>query len=309
MGAAALDYAARGLPVFPLWPPNDGGACACGDAGCRTPAKHPLGRLVPHGLNDATTDPATIQQWWSTWPDANIGMPTGGRSGVVALDIDAGGGGWDSADRLQAEHGPIPQTRAVETGGGGLHVWFAHPPGVPIPTRAGKLGPGLDIRSDGGFVVVPPSLHASGRRYTFAVIAGAGDDPAAPPPDPWAVPPAPLPPWLLVLIGAGTPTRPPTALVLGADELLTEGGRNDTLTSLGGTMRRRGFLTPSILAALRSENDLRCRPPLDDAELVKIATSVARYAPAAITAPPAPAVTLPSGAALRFAAKGGQRGR
>jgi len=287
MAAAALALAARGLPVFPLWPPNEGGVCACGDAGCPSPAKHPLGLLVPRGFLDATTDAGTIREWWALWPDANIGMRTGAASGVVALDLDARGGGWDSADRLQADHGPIPRTRATLTGGGGAHIWFTAPPGVHIPTRAGKLAPGLDLRGDGGFVVVPPSLHASGRRYTFGIIAGDGDDPDAPPPDPWTVPPAPLPPWLLALIGAGSPTRPPTALVLGADELLTEGGRNDMLTSLAGTMRRRGFLAPSILAALRSESVLRCRPPLDDDELVKIATSVARYAPAAGTAAPA----------------------
>jgi len=307
MSAAALDYAARGLPVFPVWPPNEGGACACGAPRCPSPAKHPIGALVPRGLHDATTDPATIRQWLALWPDANLGMPTGAASGVVALDVDAAAGGWGTIDRLQAEHGPIPRTRAVQTGGGGIHIWFAHPTGIPIANSAGKLGAGLDIRGGGGFVLMPPSLHASGRRYAFAVIAVAGDDRDAPTPDPWTVPPAPLPPWVLALIGADAGHRQPLALALGADELLIEGSRNATLASLGGTMRRRGFLVPSILEALRSENNLRCRPPLADDEVVKIANGMARYAPASGSPPAAQAVTLPSGAVVRFAAKGGQR--
>jgi hypothetical protein len=83
----------------------------------------------------------------------------------VVLDVDPGHGGRDSIAALAA-HGPLPDTLGVQTGGGGRHLYFAHP-GHRVPNSAGRLGPGLDVRGDGGYVLVPPSRHLAGDRYRW----------------------------------------------------------------------------------------------------------------------------------------------
>lgn len=98
LGAAAASYATHGIPVFP----------------CKPQAKEPL---TPHGFKDATVDLTRIAAWWKEWPDANIGMPTGARTGLLVLDIDPRNGGDDSLDELRAKHGPLPDTAEQMTGG------------------------------------------------------------------------------------------------------------------------------------------------------------------------------------------------
>ena len=103
---AARSYAERfGWPVFPLYEITGAGDCSCGHPDCHSPAKHPR---TSNGLNDATTDSATIQDWWSQWPTANIGIRTGRESGLFVLDVDLGG--EDSLERLQSEMGHLPDT-------------------------------------------------------------------------------------------------------------------------------------------------------------------------------------------------------
>ena len=256
------DYASRGWHLFPLYPIDNNGQCACGDPECGSPGKHPLGTLVPNGLANATTDTATILQWWSIWPDAHTGIRTGALSGIIVMDVDAGNGGWDSIDQLETEHGTIPSTPTVATGGGGAHVYFRHPGGM-VPNSAGRIAPGIDLRGDGGYVVAPPSLHVSGATYTWA--DGFSPD---------AVPLAPAPSWLLSCNGQrnGSPQ-------LQQDEELAEGGRNDRLMRLGAAFRRYGMTRTEIGAALQAINTARCRPPLDAEEIDRIASSVARYQP------------------------------
>ena len=93
----ALRYAAGGRHVFPLHWPRDG-VCSCGGPDCSSPAKHPL---TPNGLNDATVNTETIRDWWTRWPDANIGIVTGQASGIVVVDVDAGHGGLEAWAELQ----------------------------------------------------------------------------------------------------------------------------------------------------------------------------------------------------------------
>ncbi|MGQ9552978.1 MAG: bifunctional DNA primase/polymerase, partial [Anaerolineae bacterium] len=107
MLSAALAYARRGWPVFP----------------CRPKGKEPLSE---HGFKDAATNPATIKAWWSKWPSANIGIPTGAAT-FVALDVDLRHGGDETLHALDKEHGPLPPTAHVLTGGGGDHFYFRHP--------------------------------------------------------------------------------------------------------------------------------------------------------------------------------------
>src|SRR5262245_21640975 len=145
MLSAALGYAARAIPVFPCVPRG------------KTPA-------TVRGFYDASTDPEAIRRWWSN-SDCNIGIPTGIASQTWVLDIDPGGDAH--LERLQAEHGPLPATRTTITGRGGRHVWFRRV--GPLQSSAARVGPGLDVRADGGYVVVPPSIHENGRAYRWSV--------------------------------------------------------------------------------------------------------------------------------------------
>ncbi len=152
---AALAYARRGWPVFPIWPIRNR-RCACGTGCGRDAGKHPIGRLAPHGVHDATTESMIITRWWADTPDANIGIATGAVSGIIVLDVD-GEDGEASLAALEREHGSLPETPTALTGKG-RHLYFAHP-GVPVPNRT-RVAPGLDVRGDGGYVVAPPSTHA-----------------------------------------------------------------------------------------------------------------------------------------------------
>jgi hypothetical protein len=164
----ALAYASRGLLVFPLWWIVDG-ACACRDkAACgNRPGKHPC---IPGGVNRASNDERQVERWWTWRPHANIGMPMGANN-LAAVDVDAGHGGYETLAILDAyclERGVDPAaTRAIGTGGGGEHRIYWQPAGgIPSKRRAfGDDAPGVDTRGRGGYLVAPPSLHASGRRY------------------------------------------------------------------------------------------------------------------------------------------------
>jgi hypothetical protein len=105
---AALDYASRNWPVFPVWWIQDG-RCACGKADCQHPGKHPIGKLVPNGRNSATTDPETVKKWWAQYPQANIGIPTGPESGLVLVDVDPRHGGNESKKQMERQ-GNFPYT-------------------------------------------------------------------------------------------------------------------------------------------------------------------------------------------------------
>jgi len=185
--AVALGLARRHWPVLPCHHAV-AGRCSCGAASCTSAGKHPHTR---HGLHQATTDADTIRRWWSQWPDANIGVRTGAApagAGVVVIDIDPAHGGDESLTALQLQHGQLPLTLQAATGGGGRHLWFAHP-GMPVPNSAGRVGAGIDVRSDGGYVLVSPSRHASGGRYRWI-----------------EAPIAAMPTWLLELC---LPPQPP----------------------------------------------------------------------------------------------------
>jgi Bifunctional DNA primase/polymerase, N-terminal len=186
---AAIGYASHGIPVLPLhYPlPHPGRllqpvpgnpqsevertGCSCRDPNCGQPAKHPLGSLVPHGVKDATTNRARILAWWTHHPQANIGLATGHCFDV--LDVD-GPTGTQAIRALAAEHGLHSSGPLVRTGGGGWHFYLT-------PTGLGNVQPRelehVDWRGRGGYVVAPPSRHASGHPYRWA----AGRDLDTPP--------------------------------------------------------------------------------------------------------------------------------
>jgi hypothetical protein len=173
---AARAYVARGWLVIPCHDLSTG-ACSCLSEHCSSPGKHPR---VERGLHAATTDPALVDRWWTRWPTASVGVRTGSESGLVVLDIDPRHGGSRTIKSLIDRHGDLRDVPRVRTGAGGWHLYFAHP-GVPVPNSAGRLGPGLDVRGDGGYVIAPPSGHVSGRSYRWEI------EPASLPP---------LPNWL-----------------------------------------------------------------------------------------------------------------
>jgi len=154
------------------------------------------------------------------------------------------------------------------TGGGGRHILFKHREGT---RNKAALRPGLDVRGEGGYIVVAPSLHESGNIYQWEASSRPGEVALAEAPD-----------WLLELVrptnGQVKESAPPV------EGEISEGGRNDTLTSLAGTMRRRNFSKAATVQALLEENRTRCNPPLPEGEVRKIADSVARYDPPSGTA-------------------------
>ncbi len=183
--AAARSYASRGWRVIPLHGPTKGGGCTCGKADCGPVGKHPR---TKNGLKDASASEAVLNVWWGQqWARANVGIVTGGRSGLVVLDIDTRHGGAESLSVLQERYGALPETLRVATGGGGEHWYYQHPGGDVLLRNVAGLDDlsGLDIRGDGGYVVAPPSWHKSGAKYEWV------DE---------ATPVAPLPDWLLELL-------------------------------------------------------------------------------------------------------------
>jgi hypothetical protein len=175
----ALAYAKRGWRVFPLHTATNGG-CSCGKDCGKDRGKHPRVKDWPHV---ATTDPEQIRRWWTRWRGANIAVLTGKSSGVVVIDIDPRNGGALTWEDLEAEHGKFPDTVESLTGGGGQHLFYQHP-GGEVHRWPDTLGPGVDIKADGGYIVAPPSRHASGRQYEWEASSH---------PDNVAI--APLPAW------------------------------------------------------------------------------------------------------------------
>jgi len=239
---AALRYAELGYAVFP----------------CRSGAKQPL---TPHGFRDATTDAAQIQAWWTRWPDANVAIAA---AGLVVVDVDPQGRDWPQ-DPEQAVQ--LAAAGAVSlTPRGGRHYVFRRPSHKAWRCSTGQLAPGVDVRTAGGYFLVPPSCTADGP-YRW-VPEMELDAPADRLPEP--------PAWLATLLDH-TDSRGVSTTASGL--AIAEGHRNTALARLAGTMRRAGMTYAEILAALRQVNTDRCRPPLPAGEVERIAASVARYEP------------------------------
>jgi Bifunctional DNA primase/polymerase, N-terminal/Primase C terminal 1 (PriCT-1) len=263
IGKAAEWYGRRGFRVIPLHFITPDG-CTCGRSECDSPGKHPLILRWPENASMASN---MIAVWWKRWPSANVGLVTGALSGVVVLDVDPRHGGHYSLEQLERKHGDLPATVEAETGSGGRHIFFKHP-GTRIPNSAGLLGPGLDVRGDGGYIVAPPSLHSCGRRYTWV-----------PTRHPAHMETSPMPPWLLTRLACPSPApRQPRAndpigkLVLGE---VREGQRNSSLARLAGHLLSHRLDPGVALGFLRIWNEAKCRPPLPDLELCRTLDSIA----------------------------------
>lgn len=241
-------YAKMGLPVFP----------------CRPKDKVPA---TPHGCKDATTAPEQVAAWWDGTYLYNVGFATG--NGIVVLDVDinhtAGKYGDETLSELERQYGPLPDTWMCLTGGGGVHYYFAcDDPALTVGTG---FAPGLDYRGAGGYVIVPPSTHESGKEYLWDAAH-----------TPHNTQLAPLPDWLHSLMLKGRETAPEARTEVTAPAgKITEGNRNDTLFRLAASLRAKGLGVESITAALLTENRERCNPPLPDQEVERIAKSGGKY--------------------------------
>jgi hypothetical protein len=266
----ALEYLQLGYSVFPVCSPamrqHRHGTGACTSVG-----KRALVRWEPFQSRLPTAE--EVREWWSRWPVANIGMATGQLSGVVVLDADS-----SDAKKLAMSAGGLDKTPAVFTGKpGGMHFWLAWP-GHDVSNFARKR-PGLDFRGDGGYVLVPPSLHISGARYRW-VDGTAG------------LTPAPVPDWLLALLrGDGEPSADggePAAERFDLEMAVTgvpEGQRDDALWRL--TCKLRDDDVPRQYAEVIVRQAARaCSPPFDEAvALEKVERAWRTYAPAPRFAP------------------------
>jgi Bifunctional DNA primase/polymerase, N-terminal len=163
---AAHRYAHLGIPVFPLTPRGKAPVI---------PRVHPEGDPLRdicrgqcgqqgHGLYDATDDHEQVERWWIRWPRANIGVRTGTISGLLVVDLD-GPEGEAAWSRLEETYGPV-LTLESRTGTG-RHLYFTYPPGLDLGNSKGRLGPHIDTRAEGGYVLAPPSVHPSGALYRW----------------------------------------------------------------------------------------------------------------------------------------------
>lgn len=229
----------RTFPVFPVWPQD----------------KRPM---TKHGLKDAKKDPAAVEAFWRTKPNANIGVPTGMVSGIVVLDVD-GEQGLDSLHELEDTIEELPTTLSVVTPRGGQHLYFEHPGNRNVQNSASLLGPALDVRGDGGYVLAPPSVGANGEKYVV-------DE---------EVKMAPMPEWLLDLIDERQKTISDAFKASDYRKVFEgahPGQRNDLLFRFACSLIRKHDVTTAA-GIVHGMNIAYLKPPLDDREVDSIIKS------------------------------------
>ena len=240
---AAIDYASRGLAVFPLKPRD----------------KAPI---TAHGVHEATTNFDQINKWWKRYPNANIGIACGKISGgLLVVDVDRKQNGVDGLDSLNAwerENGELPETVRSITGTGGSHLLYRI-------DGAGKnrvnLLDGVDIRSDGGYIVAPPSVHPNGNQYEWEYD-----------PDEYEV--AKGDETLDKLLDYGKKDKSENFTM---PDKVGKGQRNDTMYRLACSLQARNLPDSVVFDSVRSANNSMCDPPLSEGELTKIIESALKH--------------------------------
>lgn len=264
----ALRYADIKIPVMPLHGIKEDGSCTCRNGSkCSSKGKHPI---FSGWSKIATIDKAIITKWWSKYPSANIGIPTGKKSGWLVLDIDTKYDGDKTLEFYEMLYDDLPKTVTAITGSGGEHRIFKYPKGLKIPNKV-NFAEGLDTRSNGGLIVATPSIHVSGNRYRWKEGYS-----------PFDIEPVDAPKWLLDLMLGDCDKSVTSKNITNSKNVkiqISEGGRNNYLTSLAGTLRRKGMSEEGIMAALLAENMESCEPPLEEREVSVIAKSISRYEP------------------------------
>jgi hypothetical protein len=280
----ALAFARHGHAVFPVnWPVVHDGrlVCSCGGESrgrpCgRNAAKHPYGKLAPNGLRSASADTGAIRNWFGdAAPNANLGVVT---DRLVVIDVDPRHDGDESLRTIEREHGELPPTWRSLTGGGGEHVMFAAPDGVEIASFSAMenppLGPGVDVRARGGYIVAPPSRHISGRPYAWSVDHHPAETRLAKAPD-----------WLIERLSARRSTTA-TAADARAEPIASDVWaqltsqpiteyRDMAAARMAGHMFRHSCDYQLVLGLLRTWNFACCKPPLGPQELDRIVARIA----------------------------------
>jgi hypothetical protein len=232
--------------------------------------------LTPHGFKDATNDRAIVRAWWTEHPQASIGIACGATCWLV-LDVDADKGGFESFAELRDREILTPgdlDTFTTRTGGGGMHIVWLQPAGVPLGNSAGKLGPGLDTRGEGGYIIAPPSGHPSGNLYQIEINSK----------------PKPAPARLVDLLTVKEPTPSgPVMIPKNLDRTLqrsyervanaSQGTRNQTLNNasfyLFGLVREQKLADGDVKETMRAAG---LRAGLDEREIQATLTSAWRGA-------------------------------
>lgn len=238
---AALAYAAYGMAVLPVAP-------------------HGKNPLTAHGVKDATRAVEKIINWWTEFPTANVGVATGSISKFWVLDVD-GEDGEASLVSLEQQYGPLPSTVEVITANG-RHLYFEMAPKSTLANSVKKIA-GIDVRGDNGYVIAPPSVHKTGKRYAWSVDCGETI--------------SSTPKWLLDIIQQSvkksetTPVSEWRDLVKG----VTEGERNSSIARIAGKLLRSRIDPYVALELCLSWNEARCKPPLHHQEVARTVNSIA----------------------------------
>lgn len=259
MYKSALAYAEiMRWAVFPLHTIIDG-RCTCSNNECKSPGKHPR---VAGGFKSANTDKHLINEWWTRWPNANIGIVTGKVNKIIVMDIDPRNRGNESFEELISIYGPLPTTTEAISGGKGRHILFKY----PGPINGGKpIKPGIDIKADGGYIVAAPSLHKSGQLYEWDLKC-----------HPLKVGLASAPEWLLNLVQEDGKVFVKRKALYWENLLrgVEEGQRNIAATQLTGYLLRR-YIDPQATYEIIIMWNERNKPPLNKNELQTIVNNVA----------------------------------
>lgn len=239
MKQSAIIHARNEIPVFPIWPS----------------AKNPINN---DGFKGATTDIDVINGWWTKHPCANIGMPTGRLTGIMVVDVDFNNNknGEASLCELEMKHGKLPETRKHRTPSGGYHLLFEIN-NQEVPSSQSKIGDGIDIRADGGYVLIPPSVY-NNKQYDVMNHE---------------TPIAVAPGWLTTLACKKKDTVVKNGM---ADDIVSKGHRNDYIFRCALNYKYDGVKKEDALHNVITEND-KCNPPLSENEVTKTVNSAYRY--------------------------------
>ncbi|MCU0836290.1 MAG: bifunctional DNA primase/polymerase [Chromatiaceae bacterium] len=246
---AALDYARLGWSVIPIEPRGE----------------RPLIRWQAYQYR--RPEVTEVADWFQRWPDANLAVVTGLVSALVVLDLAPRPGADTGLPGSEQAHRALPETVESQTGAGGRHLYFTHP-GEVLPNRVG-IAPGTELHGDGGYVVAPPSLHASGGPYRWLR-------------SPDVCPLAALPDWLIGGADRGHDYgHPPDHWRRLIRDGVPEGARSEGIAALARHLLRQGVDAELATELLLTWNTVRCRPPLEPEEVVGLVRSMLRRHPRA----------------------------
>lgn len=247
-------YTELGLRVLPVHGMIEG-MCTCQNPSCPNPGKHPL---LATGVYAATLEFDWLKGMFQSSPYSNVALAAGADSNFLALDLDSQKA-IDEARRLG-----VPRTWVYATGKGEQH-FFRYPTlrdGLYI-ANAVQIASGMDVRSDGGYSIVPPSVHYSGKQYSWLVA-------------PEQIPLAEAPEWFRDRLIIKSKTAAPDFNDEPTDEMIPQGERNERLFKIGASLRAKGLSTEEIRLVLMERNARQCDPPLSSDEVMLIASSIAQ---------------------------------